>query len=225
MGLLLLGGLLLETACSVREDRMPCPCQLCLDFVGPEIDEGALAGLMVTSMKGFVWKDTVDIAKVRNGYSVSVPQTLLHVRSWIGADSCASESGIVIPYGRDCPRVYMHDSDIKAEGEYITETVTLRKNHCVLTLSIEGEGRLSSDLRLKGNVAGYDAEGQPLYGNFSCLLEEEALRAAIGPFFRDRRMRHSCLKWMMEKGTVRHSPWDSISCPADMTGHLLIWTM
>ena len=177
MGLLLLGGLLLETACSVREDRMPCPCQLCLDFVGPEIDEGALAGLMVTSMKGFVWKDTVDIAKVRNGYRVSVPQTFLHIRSWIGADSCASESGIVIPYGRDCPRVYMHDSDIKAEGEYITETVTLRKNHCVLTLSIEGEGRLSSDLRLKGNVAGYDAEGQPLYGNFSCLLDEGGLES------------------------------------------------
>ena len=175
MGLLLLGGLLLETACSVREDRIPCACQLCLDFVGPDIDDGTFAGLMVTAMKGFVWKDTVDVVKVRNGYTVSVPRTLLHIRSWIGADSCASESGIVIPYGQDCPKVYMHDSDVKTTGEYIRETVTLRKNHCVLTLTTKGEGKLPSHIRLKGNVAGYDAEGQPLNGNFCCLLKEEGL--------------------------------------------------
>ena len=175
MGLLLLGGLLLETACSVREDRIPCPCQLYLDFVGPDIDDGTFAGLMVTAMKGFVWKDTVDVVKVRNGYTVSVPRTLLHIRSWIGADSCASESGIVIPYGQDCPKVYMHDSDVKTTGEYIRETVTLWKNHCVLTLTTKGEGKLPSHIRLKGNVAGYDAEGQPLNGNFCCLLKEEGL--------------------------------------------------
>ena len=175
MGLHLLGGPLLETACSVREDRIPCPCQLCLDFVGPDIDDGTFAGLMVTAMKGFVWKDTVDVVKVRNGYTVSVPRTLLHIRSWIGADSCASESGIVIPYGQDCPKVYMHDSDVKTTGEYIRETVTLRKNHCVLTLTTKGEGKLPSHIRLKGNVAGYDAEGQPLNGNFCCLLKEEGL--------------------------------------------------
>ena len=175
MGLLLLGGLLLETACSVREDRIPCPCQLYLDFVGPDIDDGTFAGLMVTAMKGFVWKDTVDVVKVRNGYTVSVPRTLLHIRSWIGADSCASESGIVIPYGQDCPKVYMHDSDVKTTGEYIRETVILRKNHCVLTLTTKGEGKLPSHIRLKGNVAGYDAEGQPLNGNFCCLLKEEGL--------------------------------------------------
>ena len=175
MGLLLLGGLLLETACSVREDRIPCPCQLCLDFVGPDIDDGTFAGLMVTAMKGFMWKDTVDVVKVRNGYTVSVPRTLLHIRSWIGADSCASESGIVIPYGQDCPKVYMHDSDVKTTGEYIRETVILRKNHCVLTLTTKGEGKLPSHIRLKGNVAGYDAEGQPLNGNFCCLLKEEGL--------------------------------------------------
>ena len=175
MGLLLLGGLLLETACSVREDRIPCPCQLCLDFVGPDIDDGTFAGLMVTAMKGFVWKDTVEVVKVRNGYTVSVPRTLLHIRSWIVADSCATESGIVIPYGQDCPKVYMHDSDVKTTGEYIRETVTLRKNHCVLTLTTKGEGKLPSHIRLKGNVAGYDAEGQPLNGNFCCLLKEEGL--------------------------------------------------
>lgn len=173
MGLILLGGLLLGSACSVREDRIPCPCQLYLDFMCPEIDQARHVELMVTSLKGFVWKDTVDVARVGNGYSVPVPQTFLHVRACAGADGCATESGIVIPYGQDCPRVYMHDSDVKVTGEYIKETVTLRKNHCILTVSVEGEGRLPSAPRVRGNVAGYDAEGLPLDGEFLYTLEEE----------------------------------------------------
>lgn len=173
MGLILLGGILLQTACSVREDRLPCPCQLYLDFICPDIDESRYVELMITSMKGFMWEDTVNVAKVRNRYFVPVPQTFLHVRAWFGDDGCASESGLIIPYGEDCPKVYMHDSDIKVTGEYVKETVTLRKNHCVLTISTEGEERLPVSPRIRGNVAGYDADGVPLDGEFLYDLEED----------------------------------------------------
>lgn len=173
MGLILLGGILLQTACSVREDRLPCPCQLYLDFICPDIDESRYVELMITSMKGFMWEDTVNVAKVRNRYFVPVPQTFLHVRAWFGDDGCASDSGLIIPYGEDCPKVYMHDSDINVTGEYVKETVTLRKNHCVLTISTEGEGRLPVSPRIRGNVAGYDADGVPLDGEFLYDLEED----------------------------------------------------
>ena len=175
MGLVLLGGLILQTACSVKEDRMPCPCLLSLDFVCPETDAWELAGLMVTSQSGFEWKDTVDVSRGGNGYFVPVPQAPLHVRAWAGDDGLMSESGLVIPFGCDCPRVFMHDSDVMADGEYHHETVTLRKNHCLLTLTTEGEGRLSSVLRLKGNVAGYDAMGRPLNGEFGFVLDDDGL--------------------------------------------------
>lgn len=173
MGLVLLGGLLLQPACSVKEDRIPCPCLLSLDFLCPEEEE--LVDLMVTSAKGFVWKDTVDVARRRNGYSVPVPQTSLHIRAWAGDDGLASELGLEIPYGSDCPKVYMHDSDVRIEGEYFHETALLRKNHCVLTLTTEGEEKLSSALTLKGNVSGYDAWGLPLNGDFSFVLADGGL--------------------------------------------------
>ena len=175
MGLVLLGGLILQTACSVKEDRMPCPCLLHLDFVCPETEDMGLVGLKVTSLNGFVWRDTVDVSGGWNGYSLPVPQSSLHVSAWAGDDGLVSESGLVIPYGDDCPKVFMHDSDIRIDGEYCHETVTLRKNHCVLTLVTEGEEKLSSVLRLKGNVAGYDAWGVPLNGDFSFVLEEGGL--------------------------------------------------
>ena len=173
MGLILLAGVSLGQACSVREARMECPGLLSLEFVCPETCDAGSVGLLVTSDKGFVWKDTVDVMMNGGGYSVSVPQTALHIRAWTGYDVHVTESGLVIPYGQDCPRVHMHDSDIRFTGEYHHEVVTLHKNHCVMMLNTEGDGKLLSVLILRGNVAGYDADGMPLQGSFRFVLEED----------------------------------------------------
>ena len=84
MGLILLAGVSLGQACSVKEDRTPCPCLLTLDFNCPDVPEARSVGLLVTSHGDLVWKDTVDVDRKRNGYSVSVPRSALHVRAWIG---------------------------------------------------------------------------------------------------------------------------------------------
>ena len=170
MRLILLAGVSLGQACSVKEDRIPCPCLLMLDFCCPDVSETRSTGLMVTSNEELVWRDTVDVDRVGNGYAVSVPRSALHVRAWAGTAGLANEAGLVIPLGHDCPRVYMHDSDIRATGEYVYETVTLRKNHCVLTITTEGDGKISTGIRLRGNVAGYDAVGKPLCGEFEFPL-------------------------------------------------------
>ena len=173
--LALLGVVLPVAACSVKEDRTPCPCVLELEFAGPYLAEAGLADLLVFSDEVLVWEDTVDIARYKSGYSLPVPRTSLHVRAWAGAGGYASDAGLTIPLGQDCPRVYMHDSDIVAAGEQYHETVTLRKNHCVMKLLTEGEGKISSDLILKGNVAGYDSVGGPLRGDFEYLLDDKGL--------------------------------------------------
>lgn len=172
---LVVSGVLLTAACSVKEDRTPCPCVLELDFVCPERAGAGYAGLIVSSSGRTEWKDTVDLKTGGNGYQASVPRDFLHVRAWTGDDGMMSEGVLHIPLGRDCPRVYMHDSDVRTEGEYCHETVVLRKNHCVMTLVTEGEEPLSSDLRLKGNVAGYDAQGRQLSGDFELLLNNRGL--------------------------------------------------
>lgn len=167
--------LLLASACSVKEDRKPCPCLLDIDFVCPDAGDAVEARFMLTSSDAVIWKDTVDVSRNGRGYQVPVPRTDLHVRAWTGDEGLASELGLLIPSGQDCPNVYMHDSDIRTEGESFHETVTLRKNHCVMTLVTEGEGRISSELRLRGNVAGYDREGRPVPGDFEYVLEDDGL--------------------------------------------------
>lgn len=173
MALLMSGVLVAVSACSVKEDRTPCPCILDLDIKCPDEADADHVGLILESSEGIVWKDTVDVRRGGRGYQTPVPRGPLHLRAWTGDAGLVSDLGILIPLGQDCPRVYMHDSDVRTDGEYFHEDVVLRKNHCVMTLLTEGEGRISSELMLKGNVAGYDAQGRPVQGDFEFLLEDE----------------------------------------------------
>lgn len=163
---------LLVSACSIKEDRDVCPCILDLDFVVPDSVDTRSVELLVTSAEDWYLHDTVDVAGSGNRYSAPVPRTDLHVRAWTGTSGLSSEYGLLIPIGQDCPKVYMHDSDVSAEGETLRETAVLRKNHCVMTLMTEGGIILPSGIRVKGNVAGYDSCGRPLSGLFEFLPDD-----------------------------------------------------
>ena len=163
------------SSCSVKEDRGPCPCFLELDIKGPEEIASSSVDLFVTSQDGYFLRDAVEDWMQEGLYSVSVPRTRLHVSVWGGGGKYVSEDGMVIPMGKECPRVYMHDSDLLIEGEYYKEEVLMRKNHCVLTILEEGNGQEFTDLVLKGNVAGYDLTGKPLIGDFEFALEEDTV--------------------------------------------------
>ena len=170
--LLVLAVMMLIPACSVKEDRDACPCILELDLAVPDSVDAGSVEIMLTSSDGWSLSDTVDVFASGNRYSAPVPRADLHIRAWAGTGGMASEYGLLIPLGSACPKVYMHDSDVRAEGETVRESVFLRKNHCVVTLKTEGDVRLPSDVYVKGNVAGYDDKGAPLPGKFEVLLED-----------------------------------------------------
>ena len=199
-------GILFSSACSVKEDRTPCPCLLEMDFICPDMPELKAAGLVVTSSDEKVWTDTVDLMRAKASYQVPVPRTDIHVRAWSGAGGLASDQGVMIPIGEDCPRIYMHDSDLRASGEYFHETVTLRKNHCVMTLVTEGEGRISADLRLKGMLPVMMHSDGLWMGISNLFWMTEDWRRVMLLSCLGRQMRRLRWKWMMERGTARYLP-------------------
>lgn len=164
----------LFSACSVKEDRILCPCILEMEFAESDPAIVRSVELQVTSRNGFRYADTVSVAESGNRYSVPVPRTDLHIRAWAGTDGMASEYGLLIPLGRACPEVYMHDSDVCAEGETVHDVIFMRKNYCAVTLITKGGVRLPSDVRVKGNVAGYDDKGQPVRGRFEVFLDDDS---------------------------------------------------
>ena len=59
-------------SCSVKEDRMDCPCRLVLDFSGNDTLSVKSARLMVSASEGFYLADTLDCSGFDEEYLVSV---------------------------------------------------------------------------------------------------------------------------------------------------------
>lgn len=152
--------------CSVKEDRTGCPCRLMLDF--SEVDPSVVksADFHLSASDGFIFTGAVEAGSFDDEVVVDVPRERIRVVSVCGAGNNVGEAGITIPYGEDCPPVYMHVSDVQADGESVREVVMMRKNHCRMRINVIGEDHEVVNLILKGNVNGYGRDGQPSAGRF-----------------------------------------------------------
>lgn len=189
---------LLSLSCTVKEVRDSCPCLLILDFSEDEGQAPSPAALMLTDGGQVIWEDVVDVDSVaEEGYSVSVPRTWIHMRLWSGDEGLVSREGLQIPFGSDCPQVYMYDAEVHADGESCVAKVRLRKNHCVLTVVGKDGGTLPFGMEVTGNVSGYDVSGGPCEGKFQCSVGED------GRVVLPRQTDDSLLLHVSGDGTVR----------------------
>ena len=167
-------GTMLFSGCSVKEDRMMCPCRLMLDF--SEVDTSVItsADLVLTGHEDFPLYDELYAEDFRDGYSVDIPKTSVDLGIWSGRGDDVYGGGLVIPYGDDCPPVYFHASVINAGGESVREVVKMRKNHCVMTMRFNRNSAEIRDVVLMGNVDGYEADGSPSSGDFMCAPDPDS---------------------------------------------------
>ncbi len=160
-------GLLCVAACSVKEDRMECPCRLVLDLRDVDTSIIKEADVYVEASQGFVFNEVMDSCYLGNDYVMSVPKGRVNVWAYSGTEEYSpGPEGLKIPYGDDCPEVYMHCSSFDALQESAVEKVSMLKNHAVLTVHLQSEHSSAYDLAITGNVNGYDAEGKPSEGGF-----------------------------------------------------------
>lgn len=151
--------------CSIKENRTVCPCRLILDISSVKVEEMAPVSLSVLSDTGLVYYEILSTAASTLDRVIDVPRTELSVMSWSGYEGMLTDDGLTIPHGRDCPHVYVHSTKVAATGELVRDTVCLRKNHCVLNISFK-DTDVPYGLIVRGNVSGYDPEGQPKAGEF-----------------------------------------------------------
>lgn len=165
----------LAAGCSVKESREGCPCRMVMDFT--DVDTVAVKDvrLYVDDGKELVCDVELDAGDFFPEYSASVPRTQLYVNVYDGDDGLLEHGkGICIPYGEDCPHLYMHSAVVEADGESFEEKVSLHKNHCMMTLYLDKQDSFAYDLCVKGNVDGYSMDGTPHQGEFSYVLEADA---------------------------------------------------
>ena len=159
-----LGVLALAAGCSVKEDRENCPCRMMLDFSRVDTSLVRSVRICAESAEGVVFSDTLSAVDFDTVYARDVDKDFLQVCIWSG-----NEAGLQIPYGCECPPLYMHSFAADARGEEFRENVAMKKNHCRLTVLIDGREDMPYSLTFRGNVDGYESDGQPSDGMFSCV--------------------------------------------------------
>lgn len=165
----LLPWLICLWGCSVKEDRDVCPCDLVLDLSEMDVDRYEKLRVFVADASGPVYQYYSDFTDFWPEYGLLVPRSELTVNVCSGEGECFDDhKGVLIPYGEDCPRIFMYSSVVDARCESVRDTVNLYKNHCVADIYLEKDDADSRyELCLKGNVCGYGMDGQPMRGEFS----------------------------------------------------------
>ncbi len=130
----------LAVSCSlILEDRGKCPCILSFEVLDDRaLPEGSEAFLEVFGSENTnEAEDYVPLEKLHpDKYSLSVARSARRAGGIIGFEGCYRDgTRFIIPEGFQCDRYYVFTSDVDASGEEALVPVTLRKEHCVLTVS------------------------------------------------------------------------------------------
>lgn len=164
---------LLLSSC-IKEDRSICPCHLYVDLT--EVDSSAISSvkMAVSDVASCFLVSEVVKEDYASECVLKVPRRRLWFNVYSGDDGLGTQdSGLLIPYGRDCPPVYMYSSLIDADCEKVVKKVKMSKNHCKMTVCLENEKGFEYSMSVKGNVCGYSADGLPLAGEFNYRLKSE----------------------------------------------------
>lgn len=160
----LLAGLLLLLSCSVKEDRELCPCALSIELShlpGP-VTVQVVAGEHRASYSAR--NDTVML--------VQVPKGKIRLMAVSGV-KLEPEENLQIPYGYECPPVYLYSDLVNTLCDSTTVAVQLNKHFCSLSLSFDGPAGWGEPYwaQIRGGIDGLDRDGQPVEGDFSCRLD------------------------------------------------------
>ena len=156
--------------CSVKEDRYNCPSRLILDFSRVDTSLVKSVSVMAVLDGKEVLQDKVFAENFGREYVADVPHGELKVNIWGGGEERDPLfEDLIIPYGCECPPLYMHSFEADTNGESFRQIVDLSKNHCRLTVKMDGVEEIPYSLTFKGNVDGYGQDGMPSIGDFSCV--------------------------------------------------------
>lgn len=157
--------------CSVKEDRSSCPRFLKLDFSKVDTERWKTLEVRVMGLKGFRFNDNVTVEEF-DDYYVEVPEDEVFVNVFsLDGDGYQDGRGLIIPEGHDCPDFHLHASHLSDLPEYLTDTIKLHKNCCLLSMTMTTDGQaVTFALEVNGNVCGYGIDGEPVSGSYNVRL-------------------------------------------------------
>lgn len=173
MALLFMGLLF---SCTVKEDRLECPCFLTLDFSEVEasrlMEDGYRRMDVLISDGGECFdENSWNLGESVREYSVSVPRSGADIMAVCSGEGCVlTENGLVMEEGTDCPEIYMFAESYIPFSSEEREYVTLHKNYCKLSVCMKTAFDIPARpfrVKVVGRINGYSLDGSPREGFFS----------------------------------------------------------
>lgn len=153
----------------VKERRRSCPCRLLVDMSQVDTSTIPSAKLSVIGPDGYVYEDIRLSELFTSDMLIMVPRGLCVLNVYSGEEGMSMPGhGLNIPYGEQCPDVYMYSALLDTDCEVLRRLVSMRKNHCIMSVSVEDSEHFPFGLGVRGGVSGYDVKGLPRDGEFYC---------------------------------------------------------
>lgn len=171
--LLLLTALLAAWACSVREDRRPCPCYLTivLDRAGAQLHGLGMDSLRVAAAGDGPMLQDASVATERcpDDLEWQVPKQWVRIAAHAGAKRLQqSRDALLIAYGTEADSLFAYSARVDCNGEAAADTVRLHKQFATLSLVVTGPSEAHPFiLELESRWAGWDRmDFSPVMGRF-----------------------------------------------------------
>lgn len=148
---------LLLGACTVKEDREPCPCYLNVSFRDREhiTSEVGILGWDATE----VFRAGIDIADHDPYWVKAVRKGTFRLAVYTGAaGTLPADHYAVIPPGSQSDSLYAFHAEVDATGEMAFADVVLRKQFCTVHLDLRKSAEQMRDFRflVEGGTCGFD---------------------------------------------------------------------
>lgn len=154
-------------ACSVKEDRAPCPCYLQVSFADPDASGEAE---MLGWRDDRLFRDRVRIEESRPCWSKSVQKGMLTLSACTGIGEAFAEGRQMrIPPGSQADSLYAWFEEVDATGDLAYAEVSFRKQFATVFLDIQKPADVVSSCRflVEGNSCGFDLlDFSPVQGAF-----------------------------------------------------------
>ena len=157
------------TACSVKEDRGPCPCYLQVSFTEPDAaGEAELLGWRDDRL----FRDRIRIEEAHPAWTKPVSKGMLTLSACTGfREAFAEGHQLRIPPGSEADSLYAWFGEVDATGDLAYAQVTFRKQFATVFLDIRKSADVVRSCRflVEGNSCGFDLlDFSPVEGKFRC---------------------------------------------------------
>ncbi len=153
-------------SCSVKENRLDCPCLLELDVSGGELDRDVIS----VWERGMELCDTLRLEDGIASYVCEIPKGMPTLAVWSGEDRCVrAGTCLTVPAGEEMDEIYAWSERVDSRAESISRRALLHRQFAYIHLTVAFQNGEESPfvLRLSGNVAGMDlASLDPVPGGF-----------------------------------------------------------